>query len=293
MMSGCTQNRWRCSFVLRLATGLLVAVSAAQLSGQTSGAAGTTTASVPAASSQPVSFEVASIKLNKSGSGGSSTHFNHGRFLGTNIGIKGLIQYEAYKIPEPQILGGPEWLNSERFDIEAKVDEATTAQLEKLGQEERDQLEQQLMQQLLADRFKLSVHWETKDQPVYALVVAKGGAKLTPAKDTSRNSGTSSNRGNLKATNVTMARLAETLTRIQNRELGRIVVDKTGIEGRYDLTLQWTPEDGSSSNASNDSGNSGPSIFTALQEQLGLKLESSKGPVKTLVIDHVEQPSEN
>jgi uncharacterized protein (TIGR03435 family) len=90
-----------------------------------------------------------------------------------------------------------------------------------------------------------------------------------------------------------MARLAETLTSILNREAGRIVVDRTGIEGRYDLALEWSPEDGSLNGASNSGQSSAPSIFTALGEQLGLKLESSRGPVKTLVIDHVGQPSEN
>ena len=90
-----------------------------------------------------------------------------------------------------------------------------------------------------------------------------------------------------------MARLAERLKSILDREMGRIVVDRSGIEGRYDLALEWSPEDGSLNSASNGGQSSGPSIFTALEEQLGLKLESSKGPVKILVIDRVEQPSEN
>jgi uncharacterized protein (TIGR03435 family) len=238
-------------------------------------------------------FEVASIKLNKSGSGSSQADFDHGRFTATNEGIKGLIQYDAYGVPGPQIEGGPAWLASERFDIEAKVDDATAVAMQRLDPEERSQMKRQLIEQLLSDRFKLAVHWETKELPVYALVRAKGGAKLTSSTDTSGSSGTSSNRGHLKASGVTMARLAETLTGILNREVGRVVVDRTGLEGRYNLTLEWSPEDGSSSSASSDSQGSGPSIFTALEEQLGLKLESSRGPVKVLVIDRVEQPSEN
>jgi uncharacterized protein (TIGR03435 family) len=286
-MSGCAQNQWQSSCAtccVAVLVALLLPVAGAQsLAGHNAD---------DAAKPLP-EFEVASIKLNKSGSGSSHTDFDRGRFTVTNEGIKGLIQYDAYGVAGPQIEGGPAWLASERFDIEAKVDDATAVQMEKLGPEERRQVKQQLIEQLLSDRFKLAIHWETRELPVYALVRAKGGAKLTPSTDTSGSSGTSSNRGRLKASGVTMARLAETLTGILNPEVGRVVVDRTGLEGRYNLTLEWSPEDGSSSGASSDSQGSGPSIFTALEEQLGLKLESSKGPVKMLVIDRVEQPSEN
>ena len=286
-MSGCAQDRWQSS-CLTSCVAVLLAVLLLGARAQSLAAHNVHDAAKPLPE-----FEVASIKLNKSGSGSSHADFDHGRFTATNEGIRGLIQYDAYGVAGPQIEGGPAWLASERFDIEAKVDDATAAAMERLGPEERRQVKQQLIEQLLSDRFKLAVHWETKDLPVYALVRAKGGAKLTPSSDTSGSSGTSSNRGHLKASGVTMARLAETLTGILNREVGRIVVDRTGIEGRYDLALEWSPDDGSSSSASSDSQGSGPSIFTALEEQLGLKLESSKGPVKILVIDRVEQPSEN
>lgn len=286
-MSGCAQNQWQSSCaiccVAVLAALLLPVAGAQSLAGHNADEA-----------AKPLpEFEVASIKLNKSGSGSSHSDFDHGRFTATNEGIKGLIQYDAYGVAGPQIEGGPAWLASERFDIEAKVDDATAVQMERLGPEERRQVKQQLIEQLLSDRFKLAVHWETRELPVYALVRAKGGAKLTPSTDTSGSSGTSSNRGRLKASGVTMTRLAETLTGILNSEVGRIVIDRTGLEGRYNLTLEWSPEDGSSSGASSESQGSGASIFTALEEQLGLKLESSKGPVKVLVIDRVEQPSEN
>jgi uncharacterized protein (TIGR03435 family) len=287
VMSGCVQDRWQSNCGASCVAVLLAVLLP-----------GTGTQSQPAhntqnAAKQLPEFEVASIKLNESGSGSSHSDFDHGRFSATNEGIKGLIQYDAYDIAGPEIEGGPGWLALERFDIEAKVDDATAVLMEKLGPEERRKLKRQLIEQLLAERFKLAVHWETKELPVYALVRAKGGSKLTPSTDTSGSSGTSSNRGHLKASGVTMARLAETLTSILDREVGRIVVDRSGIEGRYDLALEWSPEEGSSNSASNGGQSSGPSIFTALQEQLGLKLESSRGPVKTLVIDHVEQPSEN
>jgi uncharacterized protein (TIGR03435 family) len=286
-MSWCAQDRWQSS----CATCCIAVLDALFLPGA---AAQLLAAHQVDDTAKPLpEFEVASIRLNNSGSGSSRADFDHGRFTATNEGIKGLIQYDAYGVAGPQIEGGPAWLASERFDIEAKVDEATAVQMERLGPEERSQMKRQLIEQLLSDRFKLAVHWETKELPVYALVRAKGGEKLTPTTDTSGSSGTSSNPGRLKASGITMARLAETLTSILNREVGRVVVDRTGLEGRYNFTLEWSPLDGSSSSAANGSQGSGPSIFTALEEQLGLKLESGKGPVKILVIDRVEQPSEN
>jgi uncharacterized protein (TIGR03435 family) len=245
---------------------------------------------------QAPAFEVAAIRPNKSGSSHSHTGFNNGRFTAENAPLKTLLQYDAYGIPEPQILGGPSWLSSERFDIDAKADDAVAAQIAKLNHEQTNLMERQMVQQLLADRFKLVVHRETKELPVYALVIAKGGPKLIQAKDTGGGTGTTSNSGKLTATGVTMTRVAQTLTQILARELGRIVIDKTGIQGKYDLALTWTPENNSAAigSASNDnSASSGPSIFTALQEQLGLKLESTKAPVEVLVIDHIEEPTEN
>lgn len=248
------------------------------------------------AAKQPPAFEVASIKLNKSGSGSSHSGFDDGRFTATNIQIKTLLQYDAYEIPGPQILGGPGWLTSERFDIEAKVDDATVNQMAKLGREQRNLLKQQMVQQILADRFKLAIHWETKDLPVYALVIAKNGPKFQKSKNGDGDTSISSSNGHYTAQDVTMAKLAQSLTQVLSRELGRVVIDKTGIEGKYDLAFTREPEDRptAAGNALNESSApTAPSIFTVLQEQLGLKLESAKGPVEILVIDHIEQPSEN
>jgi uncharacterized protein (TIGR03435 family) len=239
-------------------------------------------------------FEVASIKPSKAGSGGSHSSFDDVRLTATNISVKTLIQYDAYGIPGPQILGGPNWVGSDRFDIEAKVDDVVVAEMAKLDREQRNQMERQMVQQLLADRFKLAVHFETKELPVYALVVAKGGPKL--AVSTVKDGGTSVSSGNARMTakGVTMTKLAQTLTQVLARELGRIVIDKTGIDGKYDVKLEWAPDSGSATpGGSNDIAPPGPSIFTATQEQLGLKLESTKAAVETLVIDHIEQPSEN
>jgi uncharacterized protein (TIGR03435 family) len=251
---------------------------------------------VAEAATQPPAFEVASIKPNKSGSGSSHSGFDDGRFTATNIQIKTLLQYDAYEIPAPQIQGGPGWPTSERFDIEAKVDDTTVNQMAKLSREQRNLLKQQMVQQLLADRFKLAIHWETKELPVYALVIAKNGPKFQKSSNADGETSISSSNGRYTAQDVTMGKLAQSLTQLLSRELGRIVIDKTAIEGKYDLAFTREPEDHptAAGNALNESpAPSGPSIFTVLQEQLGLKLESAKGPVEILVIDHIEQPSEN
>jgi uncharacterized protein (TIGR03435 family) len=257
--------------------------------------AGTAAQKSAAATLELPAFEVASIRVNNSGTSRSHSSSDNGRFTATNISVKTLMQYDAYGIPGAQIQGGPGWLNSERFDIAAKVDDSTAEQMKSLNHDQESRLTRQLIQQLLADRFKLAVHWENKELPVYALVVAKNGPKLEKAKDAN---GTSINSGNgkLTAKGVTMEKLAQTLTGLTERELGRFVIDRTGLEGRYDLALAWSPEDRSAAMVNSSADNAappGPSIFTALQEQLGLKLESTKGTVEALVIDEIEQPSEN
>jgi len=264
-------------------------VSLAQTASQSS-AASSGTAAAPLASSSPV-FEVTIVKSSKSGESGSHSSFQSGRFIASNVLLKNIIQYQAYGVTEVQIVGGPKWLNSERFDIEAKADDAVTGQLRTLDRDQRRRLTEGMFQQLLADRFKLAVHWETRELPIYALVIASKVA-LQPAKQPENGVHTSANTGTFSAEGVTMTDLARSLTQELSRELGRVIVDKTGIEGRYDVALKWTPDEGQPS-ADNGSVDAGPSIFTAIQEQLGLKLESSKGPVRVLVIDHVEMPSEN
>lgn len=247
-------------------------------------------------SAQFPAFEVAAIKPNKSGDSGAHTSFNNARFSATNVTLKGLLHYEVYDIPERQIEGGPAWLGTDRFDIEAKMDDATFEKMRKLSDEEIRQINRQLFQQLLADRFRLVVHWETKQVPVYALVVAKNGPKLEHSKISDGSTSTSSGNGKVTGKGVTMDQLAQTLTSALSRELDRTVVDQTGIAGIYDLSLAWSPADRPAAMADASTENAvpaGASIFTALQEQLGLKLVSAKAPVKTLVIDHVEQPSEN
>jgi uncharacterized protein (TIGR03435 family) len=245
----------------------------------------------PDSAAGPFVFEVSTVKENKTGSGNSSSNTRDGSFTATNVSPRSVIEYQAFGIPAPRLIGGPKWLETEHFDIEAKMDPDAAAQMEKLSREERTKQSRIMFQQLLADRFKLQTHWETREQPVYDLVVARKGFTLKPS--TEPGSGTSMNssdtKATFKATSTTLEELAQDLTQECARELGRVVIDKTGIQGKYDFPLSWTIENGADPAAAD----SGPTLFTALQEQLGLKLESSKGPVQVLVIDHIEMPSDN
>jgi uncharacterized protein (TIGR03435 family) len=279
--------------LLLIATALQAVTSLGQTSAPSSPQAPTSAAASPSA------FEVAAIKLNNSGSGDSDSGTNNGRFTATNVSLKNIMQYDAYGIPGSRILDGPKWLDSTKFDIQAKMDDSAADRLRTLSRDQRKLETQAMFQQLLADRFKLVAHWETRELPVYALIVARKGPNLQPAKDPSEGPNISSNESRsgyqLTAKGVTMPELAEALTQALSRELGHNIIDKTEIKGRYELTLKWTPDAGAAPATAGvaSSADSGPSIFTAVQEQLGLKLEPAKAPVKVLVIDHAEMPSEN
>jgi uncharacterized protein (TIGR03435 family) len=211
----------------------------------------------------------------------------NGMYIASNVTLTNLMQYSAYGIPQRRIVNGPKWLYETRFDIQAKMDSATLEQTQKMSNTERRSVVRGMFQRLLAERFKMATHWETRELPVYVLVTAKDGAKLQTTMLTDSGTHISSERGTLTAKGVTMADLARTLTQESGNELGRDVVDKTDLPGRYDVELKWTPTD------SDPSAEPGPSIFTAVQEQLGLRLESTKGPVEVLVVDRIEMPSEN
>jgi uncharacterized protein (TIGR03435 family) len=228
-------------------------------------------------------------------------------FRASNIVLKALIA-QAYGIEDHQILGAPSWVGSARFDIEAKVSSSDTDALHDLSPDQR----RVMLQPLLAERFQLKVHKEVRSLPLLALVVAKGGPKLQEAKpgDTYQDGikGFDGQAGGAGLMHMGPGRLTgqglpiSSLARILSQQLGNTVEDKTGLTGKYDFNLQWTPErnaspmspeQGQQGAGAATSTDSGPSIFTAIQEQLGLKLESQKGPVEVLVIDHVETPSEN
>ncbi|HEY1805677.1 MAG TPA: TIGR03435 family protein [Terracidiphilus sp.] len=246
----------------------------------------------------PLTFEVSTVKLNKSGNSGFDSEFHDGLFTATNVRLKNLIQYEAYGIPLQRIVGGPKWIDSARFDIEAKLDGPSVDRWHALRGEQRKTVSQGMYQALLADRFKLAAHWETRELPVYALVLTKNGSVLQKTTSTDGGADISSANGHFVAKGIAMPELCSAMSQDLARDLGRVVIDKTGLDGRYDVEFRWTPAaDGVSPN--NDTGgpassaDSGLSIFTAIQEQLGLKFESTKGPMQVLVIDHAEMPSEN
>jgi uncharacterized protein (TIGR03435 family) len=203
-----------------------------------------------------------------------------------NVTAMDLIRY-AFNIPETRISGGPGWTRATKWDMEAKSDSATDDQLRALDSSKTREQKLHMLRALLADRFALKVHEETRQLPIYALVVAKGGPRFQPSKI----NGTTINNGHAQITvtgsDHTVALLAEQLS----RTLGRVVVDKTGLDGRYELSLKWTPDDAPAS--AGTAADAGPSIFTAIQEQLGLKLESQRGPVPILVIDHLDLPTQN
>lgn len=255
----------------------------------------------PPAVKLPV-FEVASIKPDKSGTPVIMLRFTPDGFNATNSPLKLLIQ-QAYKVEENQIIGAPSWVNSERYDLEAKVESSDVDKLKGLDPEQR----MRMLQPVLADRFQLKVHRETRQLPVYELVLAKAGSKLHEAKpgDTYPNGikGPDGHSGAglvwFESDQLTCQAVGiDQLTRLLAQRLGHNVLDKTGLTGKYDFKMQWPPEEGPGAmfdegEGRNASESSGPSIFTLIQEQLGLKLESHKAPVEVLVIDHVEAPSAN
>jgi bla regulator protein blaR1 len=225
---------------------------------------------------QTPSFDVVSIKPNKSGSGSSSSNTHNGVLTGTNISLKNFIM-RAYRMLDYQI-SGPEWLQDERFDIAAKPPAG--------GKEEDFPL---MMRSMLADRFKLEAHKDTKVFPVYGLVAGKGGLKTEPVKDEGGNNMNSS-RGYLKCERCSMAAVAGWLA----RQMDRPVVDMTELPGVYNLVLNFTPENAEPLKEDGAKKEVYPPLLTAIQEQWGLKLEPKKAPLEILVIDHVEKiPSEN
>jgi uncharacterized protein (TIGR03435 family) len=226
-------------------------------------------------------YEVVSVHPCKTSEGMSVSTLPN-RISDRCITLWGLM-YNAFNVRMSDLLPGlPGWANSDTFDVEAEMDNDTFAALQKLPREQQWPQRQRMLQAFLADRFKLAIHHETKEQPIYALVIAKGGPKLTP-NEIQRGSNWSSGSGRLDVHGGPIASLAFALSNL----VGRNVVDKTGLTGKYDMVLKWTPDE------QQGTADSGPSLFTALQEQLGLKLEAQKGPVDTIVIDHVEKPSEN
>jgi uncharacterized protein (TIGR03435 family) len=252
------------------------------------------TRSGPAA---PVQFDVVSVKMHNPENGDSRMQLLPEGVRLSNLPLQDLIVQAYGLVLSDQIIGLPNWANSERFDIEAKVASADVAAFKKLT---LDQV-RSMGRPILTDRFQFASHEEKMVLPRYALVVAKGGSKLQlstlSSEDPNARTGvigmghaSNSNGGmnELTARGVTLDRLASVLSQ---QGLGRVVLDNTGLTERYDFKLTWASV--SVAADANPQDTSGPSIFTAVSEQLGLRLESEKGPVPVLVIDHIEAPSPN
>jgi uncharacterized protein (TIGR03435 family) len=262
------------------------------------------------AQSKP-SFDVASIKSAEF-DGRVGINIQPGRFVTNSVTLKFLITM-AYDIKAHQISGGPSWLETATYAIDAKAQGLNRESLNPM------------LQSLIEERCKLKFHRETREMPVYSLVIAKGGLKLQRSKDENgsplnevpREAGGGANRilrpgdpapagavmigpGSFNAGAASMDQLVSFLS----GPLGRKVIDKTGITGLYNISLTWSPDPNQQDFTglpkppgfpppAQSGENTGPSIFTAIQEQLGLKLESDKGPVESFIIDSVEKPSEN
>jgi uncharacterized protein (TIGR03435 family) len=281
-------------------------------------------AQAPASNAEAPAFEVASIKANKSGELRSFLgNPPGGRFSATNMPLRGLIAF-AYGTPQPlpnfRIIGGPSWIDSDHFDIAAKA--STEFQPSTNGPSPQIPL---MLRALLAERFKLVVHNESRELPVYDLVMARsdarpgpqlrksdvdcaallasrrgGGAPPPPPQPGERlQCGMMASPASIVGGSVNMGQFATLLARMVNRT----VVDKTGLTGNFDINLTFTPDQPAKAPGASvdqpirvngvDIDPNGPSLFTALQEQLGLKLESQKGPVDVVVIDSVDHPTED
>jgi uncharacterized protein (TIGR03435 family) len=254
-------------------------------------------------------FEIASVKPTAAADGRSLIQAVRGRLIMTNLALRRLILI-AYGVQDYQLSGDPSWIGSEHYDIQATADGNTSVQ----------QMEGAMLQVLLEERFRLTLHRETRQLPVYELTVEKRGAKLRPSKEGSctpysvdspppasepgeprpgfcgLHAAVDGLNRTLDGKGVTMAVLAANLSRTYNSLLGRNVIDGTGLTGKFDVRLKWAIEPLSAPagpGVAPPSDQTGPSLFTALQEQLGLKLESAKGPVEVLLIDRIEKPSAN
>ena len=230
-------------------------------------------------------FEVASIRPNTGEGRGTSINTSPASFRATNITLQNLIQF-SYGVQDYQVTGGPGWLRDDRFDIVAKYESAENGAVGALDQkagEKRNERIRAALRDLLADRFQLRVHQESKELPIYALVIDKGGPKVKVSVDGggSMNTNQSNGTGRMTGQGVPISTLANALSGTMRRP----VRDETGLREIYDFTLDWTDNQSAEG--------AGLTIFSAVREQLGLRLESKKGPVNIYVVDSAAKPSEN
>jgi uncharacterized protein (TIGR03435 family) len=223
----------------------------------------------------PVSYDVMSVRQNKTGSRSSGHAGTDDRYSSTNVSLKSVLA-KVFNVKEDWIFGIPDSVDSARFDIEATITEPDPEAIKKMTREQ----ERMLLLPLLAERFQLKTHIETRTLPVYDLVVGKSGPKFTQAADQTKHRGISGRGDNRMLAYTFQGVPMSSLTNLLTDRIHRTVNDKTGLAGNYDFALIWAKSD-----TSEEQADLGPTIFTALQEQLGLKLEAARGPVVTIVVD--------
>lgn len=219
-----------------------------------------------------------------------------GNFTANNVSPHSLLQL-AYRIQDTQLAGEPEWFKSTTYDIDAKADQSVVDEIHKLNEDQRNLVNQHMLQQFLADYFNVTLHQESRDLPVYELLIAEGGPKLQKVdKHGFMHMGV----GELSSQGTPLTLLTAQLS----QRLGRTVVDKTGLDGDYAFNLHWTPDAEEQVRIraaglppelmkAEQPAQPGPPLTTALEEQMGLKLQPQTERVQVLVIDHAEQPPQN
>ena len=220
-------------------------------------------------------FDAVSIKRNRTGAAASDTNTTPGRLSLVNVTMLSVV-VRAFGVMAPQIVGAPDGLTSERYDILAVTGDGAAL---------TDVTRREYLQRLLAERCRFTFHRELRELRVYSLAPAKDGPKVTAHEGAGEYSmriqPTDDGRLRLRSTKGNMPRLAEIFT----GQVGELVVDRTGLSGEYDFTLEWVP-------GLNES-TAGPSLFTAIVEQLGLRLESGRLPIQAIVIDRIERPTQD
>ncbi len=254
-------------------------------------------AQTPATS--PFAFELAAIRPSRPANPNSNFNLNGGRVSTENIPLLYLLKL-AFGLnigSDDQVVGAPAWVRTTGFDITTKIDDATAKTLQAMSPEEQEGAIDAMVRKLLEDRFHLKAHTELQPRTVDALVLAKGGSRLQlsivcdaasadhPCPPPDGPSLHNDGHGHVEGKGATTAMLANILA-TQPDIGGRMVVDNTGLAGKYNFDLHYTPDSAAGEN-------SGPSLFSALGEQLGLKLETKRLPIKVLIIDQVNQPTPN
>jgi uncharacterized protein (TIGR03435 family) len=227
-----------------------------------------------------LSWDVVSVKPHKAADGVSSWMRTGPAGFSADVTVRSLVMTAYNLIMLEQISGLPGWAENENYEVQGKLDSESTEAFKKLSRNNQASQRSLLMQALLADRFKLRLHHDLRELPVYNLVIARSGLKMKEA-SSSKDESWSMGLGSITSKGMPIASLVASLS----NPVGRMIIDKTGLTGKYEinLTFSWNDEPGDAS----------PSIFTALQDELGLRLEPAKAPVDVVVIDHLERPSEN